>query len=507
MSAKGDNFLNYIMALDQGTSSSRAIIYDAAGEVVTVAQTDIDLFFPADGWVEQDPEQLWQSILTVGRQAIAQSGLAADAIKAIGITNQRETTLLWERATGNCVHNALVWQDRRTAPQCQQMASDTLADGKPVAQSISDITGLIIDPYFSSTKLGWLLDNVAGARAAAQDGQLCFGTVDSFLLWKLSKGQRHVTDATNASRTQLFDINAQVWSEELLAYFDIPQVILPEVMDSAAHFAVADAEWFGAPIPITGVAGDQQAALIGQACFSAGMSKSTYGTGCFAMTNTGAERSHSKQRLLTTVAYRIAGQTCYALEGSIFVAGVAIKWLRDQLGLIDDAAETQAAFERCQGDSNGVVVVPAFTGLGAPHWQPDVRGLITGLTLDSSRDHVITATLQSVVLQTAELLRAMAGDGAAVKTLRVDGGMVVNDALCQFLADILDVQVQRPQDVETTAKGAAVLAALGSGQLADLQDAASAWQLDQTYTAQMPAETRQQLLDNYARAVTQALAG
>ena len=507
MLTKGDNFLNYIMALDQGTSSSRAIIYNATGEVVTVAQTDIDLFFPADGWVEQDPEQLWQSILTVGRQAIAQSGLAADAIKAIGITNQRETTLLWERATGNCVHNALVWQDRRTAALCQQMATDTLADGKPLAESISDITGLIIDPYFSSTKLGWLLDNVAGARAAARDGQLCFGTVDSFLLWRFSKGQRHVTDATNASRTQLFDINAQVWSEELLAYFDIPQAILPEVMDSAGHFAVADPEWFGAPIPITGVAGDQQAALIGQACFSAGMSKSTYGTGCFAMTNTGAKRPHSKRRLLTTVAYRIAGQTCYALEGSIFVAGVAIKWLRDQLSLIDNVAETQAAFERCQGDSNGVVVVPAFTGLGAPHWQPDVRGLITGLTLDSSRDHVITATLQSVVLQTAELLRAMAGDGAVVKTLRVDGGMVVNDALCQFLADILDVQVQRPQDVETTAKGAAVLAALGSGQLADLQDAASAWQLDQTFTAMMSQERRQQLLDNYARAVTQALSG
>ena len=495
------------MALDQGTSSSRAMIYNATGEVVTVAQADVDLFFPADGWVEQDPEQLWQSILTVGRQAIAQSGLAADAIKAIGITNQRETTLLWERATGNCVHNALVWQDRRTAALCQQMATDTLADGKPIAESISDITGLIIDPCFSSTKLGWLLDNLAGARAAARDGQLCFGTVDSFLLWRFSKGQRHVTDATNASRTQLFDINAQVWSEELLAYFDIPQAILPEVMDSAGHFAVADPEWFGAPIPITGVAGDQQAALIGQACFSAGMSKSTYGTGCFAMTNTGAKRPHSKRRLLTTVAYRIAGQTCYALEGSIFVAGVAIKWLRDQLSLIDNVAETQAAFERCQGDSNGVVVVPAFTGLGAPHWQPDVRGLITGLTLDSSRDHVITATLQSVVLQTAELLRAMAGDGAVVKTLRVDGGMVVNDALCQFLADILDVQVQRPQDIETTAKGAAVLAALGSGQLADLQDAASAWQLDRTFTAMMPQERRQQLLDNYARAVMQALSG
>ncbi len=495
------------MALDQGTSSSRAIIYDALGQVVTVAQAGIDLVCPADGWVEQDPEQLWQSILTVGRTAITQSGLAAEAIKAIGITNQRETTLLWERASGNCLHNALVWQDRRTAAQCQKMATDKLVDGRPVAEAISAITGLIIDPYFSSTKLTWLLDNVAGARQAALKDEICFGTVDSFLLWKLSKGQSHVTDATNASRTQLFDINEQAWSKELLAYFDIPQGLLPKVLDSAADFAVADAEWFGAPIPITGVAGDQQAALIGQACFAPGMSKSTYGTGCFAMTNTGAARPYSKQQLLTTVAYRIAGQTCYALEGSIFVAGVAIKWLRDQLNLIDDAAETQAAFERCHGDSNGVVVVPAFTGLGAPHWQPDVRGLITGLTLDSSRDHVITATLQSVALQTAELLRAMAGDGAGVNTLRVDGGMVVNDALCQFLADILDVQVQRPKDVETTAKGAAVLAALGCGQLADLEDAASAWQLDQTFSPLMPRERRQQLMEGYARAVAQAQAG
>ena len=495
------------MALDQGTSSSRAIIYDALGQVVTVAQADIDLVCPADGWVEQDPEQLWQSILTVGRTAITQSGLAAEAIKAIGITNQRETTLLWERASGNCLHNALVWQDRRTAAQCQKMATDKLVDGRPVAEAISAITGLIIDPYFSSTKLTWLLDNVAGARQAALKDEICFGTVDSFLLWKLSKGQSHVTDATNASRTQLFDINEQAWSKELLAYFDIPQGLLPKVLDSAADFAVADAEWFGAPIPITGVAGDQQAALIGQACFAPGMSKSTYGTGCFAMTNTGAARPYSKQQLLTTIAYRIAGQTCYALEGSIFVAGAAIKWLRDQLYLIDDAAETQAAFERCHGDSNGVVVVPAFTGLGAPHWQPDVRGLITGLTLDSSRDHVITATLQSVALQTAELLRAMAGDGAGVNTLRVDGGMVVNDALCQFLADILDVQVQRPKDVETTAKGAAVLAALGCGQLADLEDAASAWQLDQTFSPLMPRERRQQLVEGYARAVAQAQAG
>ncbi|NCF33102.1 MAG: glycerol kinase GlpK [Proteobacteria bacterium] len=495
------------MALDQGTSSSRAIIYDATGQVVAVAQSDIDLIFPQDGWVEQDPEQLWQSIVTVGRQAIAESGLAPSDIVAIGITNQRETTLLWDRATGHCVHNALVWQDRRGAARCLTMESETLADGRALSAAITEATGLIVDPYFSSTKVAWLLENVDGAQQAAEDGRLCFGTVDSYLIWRLSNGQRHVTDATNASRTQLFDINRQAWSDELLAYFRIPSVLLPEVLDSAANFAVADAEWFGAPIPITGVAGDQQSALIGQACFAPGMSKSTYGTGCFAMTNTGAERPRSSQRLLSTVAYRIKGETTYALEGSIFVAGVAIKWLRDQLNLIEHAVETKAAFERCHGDAQGVFVVPAFTGLGAPHWQPSVRGLITGLTLDSNRDQIITATLQSVVLQTQELLQAMAQDGAPVETLRIDGGMVVNDALCQCLADILNVNVQRPQDVETTAKGAAILAALGSGELADLQDAASTWQLDQTFTAKMPQARRQQLLDGYARAVAQAMAG
>ena len=495
------------MALDQGTSSSRAIIYDTTGQVVAAAQSDIDLMFPQDGWVEQDPEQLWQSILTVGRQAIADSAIAPSELAAIGITNQRETTLLWDQHTGDCVHNALVWQDRRGAQLCTQMESATLGDGRSVTAVIAATTGLIIDPYFSSTKLAWLLEHVAGAAQAAADGQLCFGTVDTFLLWRLSNGQRHVTDATNASRTQLFDINEQQWSDELLDYFAIPRAILPEVLDSAAQFAVAAEEWFGAPIPITGVAGDQQSALIGQACFAPGMSKSTYGTGCFVMTNTGSERPLSSQRLLATVAYRIAGETTYALEGSIFVAGVAVKWLRDQLCLIDNAAETEAAFERCEGDAQGVYVVPAFTGLGAPYWQPSVRGLITGLTLDSNRDQVITATLQSVVLQTQELLQAMAKDGALVETLRVDGGMVVNDALCQCLADILNVQVQRPQDVETTAKGAAILAAVGCGQLTDLHAAASAWQLDQTFSANMTPQRRQQLLDGYARAVTQAMAG
>ena len=328
------------MALDQGTSSSRAIIYDSAGQAVAVAQSDIDLIFPQDGWVEQNPEQLWQSIVTVGRQAIAESGLAPSDIAAIGITNQRETTLLWDRATGDCVHNAVVWQDRRGAERCSAMANETLADGRGVDALISEATGLIIDPYFSSTKLAWLLDNVEGARQAATNAQLCFGTVDSYLIWRLSNGRRHVTDATNASRTQLFDINTQTWSAELLAPADIPDTLLPEVLDSAADFATADTEWFGAPIPITGVAGDQQSALIGQACFAPGMSKSTYGTGCFAMTNTGEQRP----RLINDCWLRglsLTRPTTYALEGSIFVAGVAIKWLRDQLNLIADAAETR----------------------------------------------------------------------------------------------------------------------------------------------------------------------
>ena len=497
--------MTYIMALDQGTSSSRAVIYTDAGTVVALAQQEFATITPQDGWVEQDPEEIWQSVLAVGREALQFAGLDATQIAAIGITNQRETTLLWDRATGRCLYNAIVWQDRRGAARCERMATEQLFDGQSVDGAIREITGLVIDPYFSSTKLAWLLDTVPNGHARAGSGELCFGTVDSFLVWHLTKGARHVTDATNASRTQLFDIAQQCWSEPLLDLFNVPTAVLPEVLDCIADFGIAAPEWFGAPIPIFGIAGDQQAALIGQACFDAGMSKSTYGTGCFVMTHTGEDISRSSQQLLSTVAYRIDGKPSYALEGSIFVAGVAIQWLRDQLGLIEHAADTAEAFARTQGETHGVYVVPAFTGLGAPYWQPQARGLITGLTLDSDKDHLITAFLQSVAYQTRTLLDAMAADGAPVTTLRVDGGMVVNEAFCQFLCDVLDVPVQRPADVETTVRGAGVLAAIGAGLFADLQEAAALWRLGADFVPTMPMAKRQALLAGYARAVAQTL--
>jgi glycerol kinase len=374
-----------------------------------------------------------------------------------------------------------------------------------MAELIEHTTGLIIDPYFSSTKLAWLLDQVDADRARAENGELCFGTIDSFLVWRLTQGSKHVTDATNASRTQLFDIGQQCWSQPLLDVFNVPAAVLPHVLDCVDDFGIADPEWFGAAIPIRGIAGDQQAALIGQACFEPGMSKSTYGTGCFVMTHTGQQISRSSQQLLSTVAYRINGEPSYALEGSIFVAGVAIQWLRDQLGLIEHAADTADAFARTGGDTHGVYVVPAFTGLGAPYWQPQARGLITGLTLDSNKDHIITAFLQSVAFQTRTLLLAMAADGAPVSTLRVDGGMVVNDAFCQFLCDLLNVPVERPADVETTVRGAGVLAAIGAGLFADLQEAAELWQLGRRFDPDMADDQRQGLADGYDQAVAQAL--
>ncbi len=496
------------MALDQGTSSSRAIIYrhQAQGDthVVAIAQHAFEMHFPADGWVEQDPEALWQTTLAAGRDAIAQSGVSAADISCIGITNQRETSLLWDRQTSACLYNAIVWQDRRTSDQCEHMALDNVA-GKPLEQLLVERTGLVIDPYFSSTKLAWLLHNVTHARHRAEHGELCFGTVDSFLIWRLTNGGAHVTDATNASRTQLFDIHKQHWCPELLKYFEIPSAVLPQVCDSAGLFGIADAQWFGAEIPITGVAGDQQSALVGQGCFSEGMTKSTYGTGCFLMANTGSKALRSEEKLLTTVAYRINGKPTYALEGSIFVAGIAIKWLRDKMQLIEAPEDTQAAFERTGGDAAGVYVVPAFTGLGAPYWQPGVRGLITGLTLDSDRDHILTAFLQSVVFQSEALLAAMGNDGATVQRLRVDGGMVVNDALCQFLADVLNVPVDRPKDAETTALGAAILAGLGHGLYASLDDAASAWHAQHEFIPSMDEVRRRSLLTGYQRALAQAL--
>ena len=491
--------MHHIMAIDQGTSSSRAIIFDPQGNIIGVGQQPFDMIFPADGWVEQDPEVLWQTTLAAGREALVAAGISATDVAAIGITNQRETTLVWDRQTGECVYNAIVWQDRRTADRCEAMRRDGLQ------QLVARETGLVIDPYFSGTKLAWLLENVPGVRQRAQEGELCFGTVDTFLIWRLTGGKVHATDATNASRTMLFDIGSQRWSPELTGYLQIPPSLLPEVLDSAGNFGVADAQWFGAPVPVLGVAGDQQAALIGQACFEPGMSKSTYGTGCFAMINTGAQQLVSTQQLLTTVAYRLGGTTTYALEGSIFAAGVAIKWLRDQIGLIQFPSDTEDAARRTAGDTGGVYLVPAFTGLGAPHWKPDARGLLTGLTLDSNRDQIVTATLHSVVYQTEDLLVAMAEDGAKVDRLRVDGGMVGNDLLCQFLADITDCSVQRPRITETTALGAASLAALGVGLLGSLAEAGQRWQLEREFTPTMQATRRHHLLDGWRQAVSRAI--
>jgi len=487
--------MSHVMAIDQGTSSSRVIVFDAQGREIAVGQYEFDMSFPADGWVEQDPEVLWQTTLRAGRDALAKAKLTGADIAAIGITNQRETTLVWDRVTGECLHDAIVWQDRRTAKRCEDMRADGMQ------QLVARTTGLVIDPYFSGSKLAWLLSELPEAARLAAAGRLCFGTVDSYLVWRLSKGGRHVTDASNASRTMLFDIGRQDWSDELTGYFGVPRSVLPDVLDSAAEFGIADPEWFGAPIPILGIAGDQQAALIGQACFAPGMAKSTYGTGCFAMLNTGATQIESTQRLLSTVAYRLAGSVTYALEGSIFSAGIAVKWLRDQLGLVAHAAETERAAERVDGDAGGVYLVPAFTGLGAPHWAPDARATITGMTLDTHRDHLITATLASVAYQTEELVRAMAADGADLRKLRVDGGMVVNNWLCQFLADVTGLPIERPRYTETTALGAALLASVGAGLAADLTDAAQMWALEREFQPSMPAPRRERLLEGWRKAV------
>lgn len=500
----------YILALDQGTSSSRAIVYTTQGEVVARAQQDFEMSFPSDGWVEQNPEVLWETTLQSARRALVAGDISAQNVKALGITNQRETTLVWDRMTGECLYNAIVWQDRRTAQRCNEMAANhSQLDGLSltIAELIAAQTGLLIDPYFSSTKLAWILENVAGAADRARAGELCFGTVDTFLIWRLTGGTKHLTDATNASRTQLFDIHQQRWCPELLNYYDIDPSLLPEVKDCAGDFGVTTENLLGAAIPITGVAGDQQAALVGQACFEPGQAKSTYGTGCFVISNTGSEPVRSAQQLLSTVAYRLGGEVTYGLEGSIFVAGAAIKWLRDQLGLIRDTQDTSDAFQATGGDTGGVFVVSAFTGLGAPHWQPDARGLITGLTLDTSREQIVTAFLQAVVFQTEELLQAMSKDGATISRLRVDGGMAVNDELCQFLADLLDVVVERPKDVETTARGAAILAALGAGIFPDINQAAVMWACEKEFVPTMADADRARLVRGYSRAVASAVQG
>ena len=485
-----------LLAIDQGTTSSRAIVFDSHGAVRTVAQREFRQHYPAGGWVEHDPEEIWSSTVAVTREALAAAG---GAVAAIGITNQRETTVVWDRATGAPIHRAIVWQDRRTAAHCRALRD---AGHEP---AVSAKTGLLLDPYFSATKLAWILDHVDGARERAAAGDLAFGTIDTFLIWRLTGGAVHATDATNASRTLLFDIHAQAWDDALLQLFDVPRSVLPEVRDSADDFGTTTADVLGHAVPIGGVAGDQHAATVGQACFAPGMVKSTYGTGCFAVMNTGSEAIRSRHRLLTTVAWRIEGRPTYALEGSIFVAGAAVQWLRDGLGLIGTAPETEALAAGLP-DSGGVYLVPAFTGLGAPHWDPDARGAIFGLTRDSGPAHLARAALESVCLQTRDLMAAMAADrGAEIERLRVDGGMVENAWLLQALADIVDVTVERPRVVETTALGAAYLAGLQTGVFRSVEEIGGQWARDAEFAPRMPERERGRLVRGWESAVARTL--
>jgi glycerol kinase len=490
----------HVLAIDQGTTSTRSIVFDDHGRTVSIARRELVQHYPAAGWVEHDAEDIWRDSLATAREAIDQSGLGARGIAAVGITNQRETAVVWERSTGKPIHRAIVWQDRRTAEICARLKSDGAED------LVRQRTGLLLDPYFSGTKVSWLLDQVTGARARAERGELAFGTIDCFLLWRLTGGRVHATDVTNASRTLLFDIHRGQWDEELLRLIRVPRALLPEVKDSSAIYGETAPGLFDQAIPIGGIAGDQQAALIGQACFEPGMAKSTYGTGCFLLLNTGDAPVLSRNRMLTTPAYRIKGHTTYAMEGSIFVAGAAIKWLRDGLGLINDAAET-AALATQVPDSHGVYMVPAFVGLGAPHWVPNARALICGLTLDATGAHLVRAALESVAFQTLDLTAAMAGDGAqSTAAIRVDGGMAANDWFCQFLADMVNAPVERPTQLETTALGAAFLAGLATGVWTDLQAVAGTWATGAVFTPTMAAARRAELVAGWRTAVRRTLA-
>ena len=484
--------MSLLLAIDQGTTSTRAIVFGRDGGKRGAHQQELPQSYPQNGWVEHDAQRIWADTVACVRGALAQAGVAAADIAALGITNQRETTVIWDRASGAPIAPAIVWQDRRTAAFCAQHAdrSEWLA-GK---------TGLLLDPYFSATKIAWLLDHVEGARTRAEAGELAFGTIDSWLLWKLTGGTVHATDATNASRTALFNIHTQDWDAELLAFFRVPRALLPEVRDCAAGYGATEAALFGGPIAIRGIAGDQQAATVGQACFQAGMAKSTYGTGCFVVLNTGSECLRSRHKLLSTVAYRLNGVTTYALEGSIFVAGAAVQWLRDAVHLIQSAGETEA-LARSLTDAQGVYLVPAFTGLGAPWWDPQARGAIFGLTRDTGLAYIVRAALESVAYQTRDLLDAMAADGVAPSELRVDGGMVVNDWLTQFLADALQMPVLRPQVTETTALGAAFLAGLGSGVYGSLGEIAALWGEERRFAPQLDPAKAAALLDGWHAAI------
>jgi len=489
----------HVLAIDQGTTSTRAIVFDAAAHSVALARREFAQHYPASGWVEHDAEDIWRDTVAVVREAIERSGVGPEGIAALGITNQRETAVVWERASGRPIHRAIVWQDRRTADVCAQLRA---AGAEPM---LARKTGLLLDPYFSGTKIAWILDHVPGARARAERGELAFGTIDCFLLWRLTGGRVHASDVTNAARTLLYDIHTQDWDEELLGLLRVPRALLPQVRDCSEVYGTSEPSLFGRALPIAGMAGDQQAALIGQACFESGMAKSTYGTGCFLLLNTGAVAVASANRMLTTPAYRIGGRMTYAMEGSIFIAGAAVKWLRDKLRLLGSAAESAAAAAAVP-DDHGVYVVPAFVGLGAPHWDPDARGLISGLTLDSQAEHLVRAVLESVAYQTLDLTAAMARDGARrVDALRVDGGMAANDWFCQFLADVLEARVERPAELETTALGAAFLAGLATGIWSDLAAVSRTWSRSASFEPRMNAERRARLLQGWQAALRRAL--
>ena len=487
-----------IIAIDQGTTSSRAILFDETGKILAQQSAEFPQIFPADGWVEHDPEAIWKTTINVTRAMVGEARARETLPIAIGITNQRETAVIWDRVTGVPIHNAIVWQDRRTADICKVMKN---AGHEP---TVTAKTGLLLDPYFTATKYAWILDHVDGARDRAAAGELCFGTVDSFLIWRLTGGSMHVTDATNASRTSLFNIHDNDWDDELLDLFDVPRNGLPTVLDCAAEFGMCDQGFFDLEILIRGVAGDQQAAAIGQGCFKPGALKSTYGTGCFVIINTGEEAVASNNRLLTTIGYRLKGKTTYALEGSIFVSGAIVQWLRDGMKLIGSAAETEG-IAAAMGGNNGIYMVPALTGLGAPHWAPHARGAVYGITRDTGPADFVRAALESVAYQTSDLFTAIAGDGIPVSVVRVDGGMTENDWLMQFLADIIDLPVERPVVRETTALGAAMLALMQSDPTITLDDLAIRWKRDAGFTPQMDHATRNGLVAGWQLAMQRTL--
>ncbi len=492
---------SYILAIDQGTTSSRAIVFDDNFSIVASDQTEFTQHFPASGMVEHDVEEIWQSVVGTCKNAISKAGISANSIAGIGITNQRETTVVWEKATGKPINRAIVWQDRRTASYCNSLKDSG------VEETVKQKTGLLLDPYFSGTKINWMLDHVDDARSKAENGELLFGTIDTYLLWRLTGGQSHKTDATNASRTLLFNTQTNEWDDELLSIFEIPKTMLPEVEDCAADFGHTVTDLFGASIPILGIAGDQHAASLGQACFSPGMVKSTYGTGCFVMLNTGEERTVSNNRLLSTIAYRLNGKTTYALEGSIFIAGAAVQWLRDGLNLIDDASQT-GSFAAEADQSQDVILVPAFAGLGAPYWEPEARGAIFGLTRNTGPKELSKAALEAVCFQTRDLIEAMRdnwqGDFDAT-VLRVDGGMVASDWTMQFLADMLAAPIDRPSVLETTALGAAWLAGMRSGTWPDMEGFSKAWQLQQRFEPRLEETERKRRYKSWKQAVVNTI--